>query len=185
MCHDSLGKTGPPANAHREAGEPYDQSKDWKEEMRNALEEPEIPYEYQDYKDLFKDDKTRNALPKHQPLDHEIPLAEGKNPTKECTYPLSRAQEIELRKYIDENMKKGFIQPSKSPVGYPILFVPKKDGSLRLCVDYRKLNEITVKNSYPLPLISKLQDRLQGAKWFTALDLRGAYYLLRMKEGEE
>ena len=65
------------------------------------------------------------------------------------------------------------------------MFIPKKDSTLRLYVDYRQLNKATKKNSYPLPLISELQDRLQGAEWFTALDLRGAYNLIRMKEGEE
>ena len=90
-----------------------------------------------------------------------------------------------LRGYLDENLKKGFIRESKSPAGYPILFAPKKDGSLRLCVDYRKLNDITIKNRYPLPNIGELQDRLGRAKIFTKLDLRGAYNLIRMKEGEE
>ncbi len=90
-----------------------------------------------------------------------------------------------LREYIEENLAKGFIRPSESPAGYPILFVPKKDGSLRLCVDYRKLNDITIKNRYPLPNISELQDRLSGARWFTKIDLKGAYNLIRMKKGEE
>ena len=82
-------------------------------------------------------------------------------------------------------MAKGFIRKSESPAGFPILFVPEKDGKLRLCVDYRRLNDITVKNRYLLPNISELQDRLSGAKFFTALDLRGAYNLIRMKKGEE
>ena len=90
-----------------------------------------------------------------------------------------------LRGYIDENLKKGFIRESKSKAGYPILFAKKKDGSLRLCVDYRKLNDITVKNRYPLPNIGELRDRLSKAKIFTKLDLRGAYNLIRMKAGDE
>lgn len=90
-----------------------------------------------------------------------------------------------MREYIKENLAKGFIRKSKSPAGFPILFVPKKDGKLRLCVDYRKLNNITVKNCYPLPNISELQDRLLGAKFFTALNLRRAYNLIRIKKGEE
>jgi hypothetical protein len=82
-------------------------------------------------------------------------------------------------------LAKGFIQKSKSSAGYPILFVAKKDGTLRLCVDYRKLNAITKKNRYPLPNIQELRDRLSNAKIFTALDLRGAYNLIRIKKGEE
>src|SRR5690606_10294399 len=69
--------------------------------------------------------------------------------------------------------------------GAPILFAKKKDGSLRLCVDYRALNKITIKNRYALPLIPELLDRIRGAKYFTKLDLRGAYNLVRIKEGEE
>ena len=90
-----------------------------------------------------------------------------------------------LRQYLDENLKKGFIRESKSPARYPILFAPKKDGTLRLCVDYRRLNDITIKNRYPLPNIAELQDRLCNAKIFTKLDLKGAYNLIRMKEGDE
>ena len=96
--------------------------------------------------------------------------------------------EIELkavREYIKENTQKGYIRPSTSPAGYPVLFVPKKDGSLRLCVDYRQLNNITIKNRYALPLISELQDRVQGAQWFTKIDIKNAYHQIRMAEGEE
>jgi hypothetical protein len=90
-----------------------------------------------------------------------------------------------LREYIDENLKKGFIRESKSPAGSPILFILKKNGSLRLCVDYRGFNTIIIKNRYPLPNIRELQDRLSKAKIFTSLDLKGVYNLIRMKEGEE
>jgi len=100
-------------------------------------------------------------------------------------YPMSEDQLKKVRTYLDENLKRGFIRPSKSLAGYPILFVPKKDGTKRLCVDYRQLNKITKQDSYPLPLIEELQDRLGGAKWFTSLDLKEAYYRVRMKEGEE
>ena len=146
---------------------------------------PEIPREYQQWLHLFRDEATTKALPKHQTWDHEIKLEPGTQPTFRPIYALSEKELQELRKYLDENLKKGFIKKSESPAGYPILFVPKKDGSLRLCVDYRDLNRITIKNRYPLPNIGELQDRLKGAKWFTALDLRGAYNLIRMKEGEE
>ena len=83
-----------------------------------------------------------------------------------------------------ENLGKKF-RPSRSPAGSPILFVKKKDGSLRLCVDYRGLNKITVKNRYPLPLIPNLLDQLRTATHFTKIDLRGAYNLVRIREGDE
>ena len=90
-----------------------------------------------------------------------------------------------LREYLKENLKKGYIRESTSPARYLILFILKKDGKLQLYVNYRQLNAITVKNRYALPLISELQDRFQGARYFTKLDVRGAYNLIRMKEGEE
>ena len=82
-------------------------------------------------------------------------------------------------------MRKGWITPSTSPAGAPILFVPKKDGTLRLCVDYRGLNAVTVKNRYPLPLITEILDRLVGAKFYTKLDLRDAYHRIRIRVGDE
>ena len=82
-------------------------------------------------------------------------------------------------------MEKGFIRPSESPAGYPALFQKKKDGSLRLCVDYKELNAITIKNSYHLPLITDIIEKVKGAKYFTKLDLRLAYNLIRIKEGDE
>jgi len=144
-----------------------------------------VPQEYKKWAKLFEEEVSADALPTHQPWDHEIKLEPGKKPTFGPIYALSEKELQTLRQYLDENLKKGFIQKSESPAGYPILFVPKKDGGLRLCVDYRKLNDITVKNRYPLPNIKELQDRLQGAQWFTKLDLRGAYNLIRMKKGEE
>ena len=96
------------------------------------------------------------------------------------------AKELEaLLEYLEKNLKKGYIKPLISPAGYPILFILKKDRKLRLYVDYRQLNDITIKNRYPLPLISELKDRLYKAKYFTKLDLRNGYYLVRIKEGEE
>jgi hypothetical protein len=90
-----------------------------------------------------------------------------------------------LREYINTMLKKGFIRRSESPAGFPVLFIPKKNGKLRPCIDYRKLNDMTIKNRYPLPNIGELRDRLAHAEIFTTLDLRGAYNLIRMKEGEE
>ena len=82
-------------------------------------------------------------------------------------------------------LKQGKISESKSPAGAPILFVPKPDGSIRLCVDYRQLNKLTIANKYPLPLMTELRDRVAGATIFTKLDLKDGYHLLRIKEGDE
>ena len=140
---------------------------------------------YKEYKSLFQEGPADEALPKHQPWDYEIPIEPGKSPTFGPIYQLS-AMELEvLKKYIDENLAKGFIRPSISLAASPMLFVPKKDRTLRPCVDYRQLNSITIKDQYPLPLINELHDRLQGAIIFTSLDMRGAYNLIRIKQGEE
>ncbi|XP_041434034.1 uncharacterized protein LOC121398794 [Xenopus laevis] len=90
-----------------------------------------------------------------------------------------------MEEYIKENLERGFIRPSSSPAGAGVFFVKKKDGTLRPCIDYRGLNKITVKNRYPLPLISELFDRVKGAVIFSKLDLRGAYNLIRIREGDE
>ena len=91
----------------------------------------------------------------------------------------------QVRTFVDKELKKGYIRPSKSPQTAPVFFIPKKDGKKRLVMDYRYLNEGTIKNAYPLPLISTLIDRLKGADLFTALDLRWGYNNVRIKEGDE
>jgi hypothetical protein len=145
---------------------------------------PELPPEYADFEDVFSKAKAEK-LPEHKPYDHSIPLEEGKTPPFGPIYSLSAPEMGALKKYLDENLERGFIQPSQSPAGAPILFVKKKDGSLRLCVDYRGLNNVTIKNRYPLPLISQMIDAIGGSLFFTTIDLRGAYNLLRIRKGEE
>ena len=145
-----------------------------------------LPPEYQEFQELFKEKTGRDSLPQHKPWDHEIPIIDGKEPTHYGgLIPLSAKEENFLKDYIEEHIEKGFIQPSTSSIAHGVLFAPKKDGGLRPCIDYRKLNAITMKNRYPLPRIDELQDRLLGTKYFTALDIRNAYYQIRMKEGEE
>ena len=100
-------------------------------------------------------------------------------------YPLSKKELDALWDYIREMEDHGKIRRSSSPISALILFVPKLDGTLRLCVDYRGLNKITIKNKYPLPLMSELRSRLSKATIFTKLDLKNGYYLFRMAEGEE
>jgi RNase H-like domain found in reverse transcriptase/Reverse transcriptase (RNA-dependent DNA polymerase)/Chromo (CHRromatin Organisation MOdifier) domain/Integrase zinc binding domain/Integrase core domain/Aspartyl protease len=145
----------------------------------------QIPPEYSEFAELFEEETLQGSLPPHRPWDHEIKIKEGKEPKKFQIYPLSSEKLETLRKYIDENLERGFIQESKSPAGYPAFFVPKGDGGLRLCIDYRQLNEITVNNAYTLPLIQELQDRLQGAKYFTKFDVPRAFHRIRIKEGDE
>jgi len=143
-----------------------------------------LPVKLHSYKDVFRK-KNADQLPIHRAYDLEIDIHEGKIAPFMPMYPLSEAENTELLEYIDENLKKGFIQPSKSSCGAPILFVPKKDGSLRMCVDFRGLNKVTIKNRYPLPLINDLLDRMISATVFSKIDLRGAYNLVRIRKGDE
>jgi hypothetical protein len=143
-----------------------------------------LPEKYKDFVDVFEKINA-DQLPAHSPYDCPIDLEEGHSPPFGPIYGLSEPELQALRDYLTENLAKGFIQHSKSPAGAPILFVKKKDGSLRFCVDYRGLNKITKKNRYPLPLISGFLDQLRTGKIFTKLDLRGAYNLLRICPGAE
>ena len=121
----------------------------------------ELPSEYQDFENLFTEREGLAALLEYKPWDHEIPIEEGKNPNYYGgLIPLSKKEEDFLKEYVEKHLYKGFIRPSISPVAYGVLFAPKKDGTLRPCIDYRKLNAMTRKNRYPLPRIDELQDRL-------------------------
>ena len=97
---------------------------------------------------------------------------------------MAPAELKELKTQLPELVDKGFIQPSMFPWGAPVLFVKKKDGTMRLCVDYRKLNQATVKNKYPLPRIDDLFDQLRGASVFSKIDLRSGYHQLQIREGD-
>ena len=143
-----------------------------------------VPEEFQDFLPLFEE-AVANQLPPHRNSDHTIPLKEGFQPPFGPLYWLSRFELEALKKWLEENLKKGFIRASSSPSSAPILFVRKGDGSLRLCVDYRGLNEGTIKNRYPLPLLQETLMRLSKARYFTKLDVRNAYNLLCIVEGEE
>jgi hypothetical protein len=98
---------------------------------------------------------------------------------------MSHQELKELKVQLEDLFAKGYIKPSKSPYGAPVLFVHKKDGTLRMCVDYRALNKATVKNRYPLPRIDDLFDRLSGAKVFSRIDLHSGYDQIRIAEGDE
>ena len=144
-----------------------------------------LPSVYKKWTFLFREEESAKTLSKHQPWDHEIKLESEKQFTFELIYILFSKELEELRKYLKVNERKEFIRKSQSFAEHSILFVSKKDEELRLCVDYRKLNEITIKNRYSLLNIEELQDRLQGAKWFIKLNQRETYNLIRMKAEKE
>ena len=143
-----------------------------------------LPEQYKPYQDVFEK-KNADILPQHRPYDCTIDIKDGAQVPFGPIYNLSQNELATLKEYIDENLAKGFIRHSKSPAGAPILFVKKKDGFLRMCVDYQGLNKVTVKNRYPLPLISGLLNELGQTKIYTKIDLRGAYNLVRVKEGDK
>jgi hypothetical protein len=143
-----------------------------------------MPSCYSDFADIASD-KDYKELPKRSEHDLRIELEEGKQPPHYPMYNLSVSELETLRKYIDEYLSRGWIRRSRSPAGAPMLFAKKKDGTLRLCVDYRGLNKITIKNRGSLPLITESLDRLKQAKIFTKLDLKEAYHRVRIAEGDE
>ena len=114
-----------------------------------------LPPELEEFKDVFSE-ASADKLPPHRPYDCQINLVENAKLFYGPIYPLTDEESNILEKYIEENLKKGFIRKSKSPAGAPILFVPKKNGELRLCQDYCELNKVTIRDSYPLPLISNI-----------------------------
>jgi len=143
-----------------------------------------IPTKYSEFVEVFSKTKADTLAP-HRSIDHAIDLEPGCEIPYGRIYNLSEVELKTLKAYIETNLANGFIQRSSSPAAAPILFAKKKDGGLRLCVDYRALNSATIKNRYPLPLISEMLDRLRGARIFTKLDLRNTYHLIRIKEGDE
>lgn len=134
-----------------------------------------LPLDYWDFAEVFSD-ADANKFPEHGLHNHAIDLIDEKQPPYGPVYNLSEVELTVLRQYIDKHLANEFIRPSKSPAGAPMLFVKKPSGGLRLCVDYRGLNNITIKNQYPLPLIGKSLDRLGKAKRYTQLDLTSAYH---------
>jgi hypothetical protein len=98
---------------------------------------------------------------------------------------MSPAEQVELDKWLEENLAKGYLRPSKSPMASPVFFIKKKDGKLRLVQDYRQLNKITIKNRYPLPLAADIVNHLTGAQHFTKFDVHWGHHNIRIKEGDE
>jgi len=126
-----------------------------------------------------------DILPEHRQWDHAIELVPGSEPKSSKVYPLSPVEQKELNVFLEENLHTGQICPSKSPMAAPVFFIKKKDGSLQLVQDYRALNSMTVKNKYPLPLISKLVSQLCRARYFTKLDVRWGFNNICIKLRDE
>ena len=131
-----------------------------------------------EFVDVFPDELP--GLPPHREVEFGIDLVPGATPISKAPYRLSPAELKELKQQLQELTESGFVRPSTSLWGAPVLFVKKKDGSLRMCIDYRMLNSVTIKNKYPLPRIDDLFDQLRGASMFSKIDLRSGYHQLRI-----
>ena len=137
-----------------------------------------------EFPDVFSESNAAE-LPEFRQFNCDIPLIPGAVIPHGRVYQLSEPERKSLEEYVNTELAKGFIRHSTSPAGAPCFFVKKKDGSLRLCVDFKGLNKLTIKNRYPMPLIPELIRRVASGKIYTALDLRGAYNLVRVKKGDE
>lgn len=143
---------------------------------------PEIQSLLTEFSTLFDDPQ---GLPPKRACDHSIPLKSHAKPVFLRPYRHNPAQKDEIEKQVKEMLLSGVIQPSNSAFSSPALLVKKKDGTWRLCIDYRQLNSITVKGKFPMPVIDELLDELSGSKVFSKLDLRAGYHQIRLVEGEE
>ena len=144
-----------------------------------------LPTHLQRFRRLFCPKEANELPPRRAGLDHNIQLVRDAKLPNTRLYRMSQPELEVLRKYIDENLKKGYIRPSSSPVASSVLFVKKPAGGLRLCVDYRKLNDVTVKDRTTSPLTDESFARLAEARYFTKVDVVAAFNKLRMKEGTE
>jgi hypothetical protein len=133
-----------------------------------------------EFPDVFPEELP--GMPPDRELEFAIELVPGTAPIYKKYYRMPGPELAELKKQLDELLHKGYIRPSISPWGSPVLFVKKKDGSLRMCVDYRQLNEVTIKNKYLLPRIDDLFDQLNGARVFSKIDLRTGYHQLKIRK---
>ena len=133
-----------------------------------------------DFPDVFPEELP--GLPPQREIEVAIDVVPGATPASITPYQMAPVELKELKLQLQELLEKRFIRPSVSSWGAPVLFVKKKDGTLRLCIDYRQLNKLTIKNKYPLPRIDDLFDQLKGASIFTKIDLRSGYHQLRIKD---
>ena len=135
-----------------------------------------------EFLDVFPEELP--CIPLEREVDLAIEIVPGTVPMSRAPYRMAQTELKELKSQLQELLDKGFIRPSVSPWGAPVLFVKKKDGTLRMCIDYQQINKVTVKNKYPLPRIEDLFYQLKGAGVFSKIDLRSGYYQLRVKEGD-
>nr|GFC26877.1 retrotransposon protein [Tanacetum cinerariifolium] len=133
-----------------------------------------------EFPNVFPDELS--GIPPVREVEFNIELILGAEAISKAPYRMAPIELKELKDQLQELLERGFIRPSVSPWGAPVLFVKKKDGSMRLCIDYRELNKITIRNRYPLPRIDDLFDQLHGAMHFSKIDLRSDYHQLRVKE---
>ena len=145
--------------------------------------DPRIQALLKEFQDVFPEELPPELPPKRD-IDHRIDLEPGNRPPWRPIYRTSPLEQDAMRKELDKLLKNGSIEPSKSPYGAPVIFIKKKTGDLRMCIDYRALNKITIKNRFPIPLIDDLVDRLHSAKVFTKIDLRSGYNQVRIHEDD-
>ncbi|GKD64055.1 transposon ty3-G gag-pol polyprotein [Tanacetum coccineum] len=134
-----------------------------------------------EFADIFQEPK---GLPPRRFQDHSIPLLPGSQPVSSRPYRQPYYQKTEIEKQVRELLQQGLIRPSHNPFSSPVLLVKKSDGTWRFCVDYRALNDITVKDKYPIPIVDELLDELYGAKVYSKLDLWSGYHQIRVREGD-
>ena len=146
--------------------------------------EQKLPPQYAKYAKVFEEPKDRK-LPPQQPFDHGIDLKETFVPKVAKTYPMNPKEMEACKEFIDKHLKSGKIRKSQLPQASLFFFVQKKDRGLHPCQDYQYLNKHTVKNAYPLPLISTLINKLKGAKYFSKMNIQWGYNNIRIKEGDE
>ena len=146
---------------------------------RGQVDVEKIPI-VREFPDVFPEELP--GIPHEREVDLAIEIVPGTVPMSRAPYRMAPTELKELKNQLQELLDKGFIRPSVSPWGAPVLFVKKKDGTLRMCIDYRQINKVTVKNKYPLPRIEDLFDQLKGAGVFSKIDLRSGYYQLRVKD---
>jgi hypothetical protein len=155
-----------------------------KKNLEGSKESPQILEYLCEFEDIFAKESF-DVLPEWKIWDHAIELEPDSKPANCKVYPLSPKEQVELDAFIQENLNSGWICPSKSPTASPVFFIKKKEGLFRLVQDNRALNVMMVKNRYPIPLISKLINQLQGAKYFTKLAVRWGYNNVWIKDGDE
>ncbi|MCO5593943.1 hypothetical protein L7F22_047962 [Adiantum nelumboides] len=146
----------------------------------SSKEDLELSKFLNQFQDVFIDDIPGELPPKRGDDDHAIELIPGSSPPNKSPYRVSQAQQEEIMRQVNELVEKGMVRPSSSPFCSPILLVHKKDGTYRMCVDYRALNKITIKNRFLVPRIEDFFDKLQGSTYFSRIDLKSGYHQIRI-----